>query len=114
MSRTKTKVHPSAGNVFADLNLPDANTHMLKAQIVAELYRLTQARKLTQARAGEVLGISQPEVSRMFKGDFREYSIERLIKFLTAFDQDVVISVKPRATSSLKGTGHVSFKPAHA
>lgn len=114
MSRTKTKVHPSSGNVFADLNLPDPNTHMLKAQIVAELYRLAQTRKLTQARAGEVLGISQPEVSRMFKGDFREYSIERLLKFLTAFDQDVVISVEPRSTSSLKSSGHVSFKPAHA
>lgn len=114
MSRAKTKIHPSSGNVFADLNLPDANTHMLKAQIVAELHRLTQARKLTQARAGDILGITQPEVSRMFRGDFREYSIERLIKFLTAFNQDVVISVQPRATSSLKGTGHVSFKPAIA
>lgn len=114
MSRAKTKIHSSSGNVFADLNLQDANTHMLKAQIVAELYRLAKERKLTQARAGEALGISQPEVSRMFKGDFREYSIERLIRFLTAFNQDVVISVEPRSTSGLKGTGHVTFKPAHA
>lgn len=114
MSRAKTKVHQSGGNVFADLKLPDANAHMLKAQIVAELYRLTQARKLTQARAGEVMGITQPEVSRLFKGHFREYSIDRLITFLTAFNQDVVISVKPRASSGLKGTGCVSFEPAHA
>lgn len=112
MSRAKTKVHQSAGNVFADLNLPQANAHLLKAQIVAELYRLTQARKLTQARAGEVMGISQPEVSRLFKGHFQEYSIDRLITFLTAFNQDVVISVQPRASSSLKGPGHVSFKAA--
>ncbi|MBL8845205.1 MAG: XRE family transcriptional regulator [Hyphomicrobium zavarzinii] len=90
MSPAKTKVHQSSGNVFADLKLPDANAHMLKAQIVAELYRLTQAHKLTQVRAGEVMGISQPEVSRMFKGHFREYSIDRLITFLTAFNQDVV------------------------
>ncbi len=110
MSRAKTKVHQSTGNVFADLSLPDANAHMLKAQIVAELYRLTQARKLTQARAGKVMGISQPEVSRLFKGHFREYSIDRLITFLTAFNQDVVISVEPRASSSLKGSGNVSFR----
>ncbi len=112
MSRAKMQVRKSGGNVFADLNLPDANAHMLKAQIVAELYRLTQTRKLTQSRAGELMGISQPEVSRLFKGHFREYSIDRLITFLTAFNQDVVISVEPRASSSLKGTGHVSFKPA--
>lgn len=109
---SRSKVHQSAGNVFADLNLPDAGAHMLKAQIVAELYRLVQARKLTQARAGDLMGISQPEVSRLFKGHFREYSIDRLITFLTAFNQDVVILVQPRASSSLKGPGHVSFKPA--
>lgn len=84
MKREKNRVQVSAGNVFADLKLPDANAHMLKAQIVAEFYRLTQARKLTQARAGEIMGISQPEVSRLFKGHFREYSIDRLITFLTA------------------------------
>lgn len=111
---SRAKVHQSAGNVFADLKLPDANAHMLKAQIVAELYRLVQAHKLTQARAGDLMGISQPEVSRLFKGHFREYSIDRLITFLTAFNQDVVISVQPRASSSLKGTGHVTFKPVQA
>lgn len=112
MTRTRTKVHESSGNVFADLKLPDANAHMLKAQIVAEIYRLAQARKLTQSRAGELMGITQPEVSRLFKGHFREYSIDRLITFLTAFDQNVVISTEPRASSSLKGTGNISFKPA--
>ena len=114
MSRAKTKVYQSGGNVFADLKLPDAKAHMLKAQIVAELYRLTQARKLTQTRAGEVMGITQPEVSRLFMGHFRDYSIDRLITFLTAVNQDVVISVEPRASSSLKGTGQISFKPAQA
>lgn len=64
MSRARTRVHQSSGSVFADLKLPDANAHMPKAQIVAELYRLTQARKLTQTRAGELMGISQPEVSK--------------------------------------------------
>lgn len=112
MSRTKTQIHNSSGNVFADLKRPDANVHMLKAQIVAELYRLKETRKLTQARAGELMGITQPEVSRLFKGHFREYSIDRLITFLTAFNQDVVISVQPRASSSLRAPGHVSFKPA--
>lgn len=58
------------------------------------------------------MGISQPEVSRLFKGRFREYSIDRLITFLTAFNQDVVISVQPRASSNLKGPGHISFKAA--
>jgi predicted XRE-type DNA-binding protein len=78
MTRELPEIHETTGNIFADLGLPDAGNHFLKAQIVAELYRLTTERKLTQAKAGNLMGISQPEVSRLFKGHFREYSIERL------------------------------------
>jgi predicted XRE-type DNA-binding protein len=112
MSRTQTKVHDSGINIFADLGLDDAEGHFLKAQIVAELYRLVQARKLSQAKAGEAMGISQPEVSRMFKGKFREYSVERLMEFLTAFDLDVEIVSKPRRKSGQRG--HITFKPVTA
>jgi predicted XRE-type DNA-binding protein len=52
MTSRKVEVHESRGNIFADLGLPDADSHFLKAQIVAELYRLTSGRKLTQAKAG--------------------------------------------------------------
>src|SRR5437016_545948 len=74
----KAKVEVGSANIFADLGLPNAETHLLKAQIVSEIYRLANERGLTQAKAGKRMGISQPEVSRMFKGHFREYSIERL------------------------------------
>ena len=112
MSRDRPDVHETRDNVFADLGLPDADAHYLKAQIVAELYKLATERKLTQAKAGELMGISQPEVSRLFKGHFREYSVERLLTFLTAFDQDVEIVARPRASSGLKG--QISFKSARA
>jgi predicted XRE-type DNA-binding protein len=92
----RTKVEPGSENIFADLGLPDAGPHFLKAQIVVEIYRLANARKLNQTQVGKRLGISQPEVSRMFKGYFREYSIERLMEFLTGFDRDVEIVVRPR------------------
>jgi predicted XRE-type DNA-binding protein len=108
----KIKVEKGAANIFADLGLPDAETHFLKAQIVSEIYRLTRERKLTQAQAGKLLGISQPEVSRMFKGTFREYSVDRLIGFLTVFDQDVEIVVTPRKKSGRGGS--ITFTPAAA
>lgn len=106
-----TDVHVSAPNIFAELGLPDAGTHYLKAQIVAELYRLTTADKLTQAQAGDRMGISQPEVSRLYKGNFREYSVERLMGFLTVFDQDVEIVVRPKSSGD---RGHITFKHALA
>ena len=110
----KRKAHITAGsgNIFADLHLPDAETHFLKAQIVSEIYRLTKERKLTQIQAGRRMGVSQPEVSRMFKGHFREYSVERLMEFLTLFDRDVDIVVKPHKKPGK--SGRIRFVPAAA
>ncbi len=115
---TRKKLPPhekGAGNIIADLGLPDADNHFLKAQIVAGLYRLTGERKLTQQKAGTLTGISQPEVSRLFKGDFREYRVDRLMAFLTAFDRDIEIVVRPRDKRARKARrGQITFKPVVA
>jgi len=112
---TRSKVHEGSGNIFADLEFPDADAHLLKAQIVAELHQLSSALKLTQTKAGDLMGISQPEVSRLFKGHFREYSVERLMGFLTAFDRDVEIVSRPRKKQAKKSArGQISFKPIAA
>jgi predicted XRE-type DNA-binding protein len=108
----KIKVDVGSGNIFADLGLPDADVHFLKAQIVSEIYRLTNEHKLSQAKAGKRMGISQPEVSRMFKGNFREYSIERLMGFLTGFNRDVEIVTKPH--KKLGRSGRITFHPLPA
>ena len=108
----KAKIEMGSANIFADLGRPDADAHFLKAQIVSEIYRLANERKLTQAAAGKRMGISQPEVSRMFKGNFREYSVDRLIGFLTGFDRDVEIVVKPRKRTGKPG--RITFHPAAA
>ena len=63
-------------------------------------------------KAGDLMGNSQPEVSRLFKGNFREYSIDRLMNFLTVFDRDVEIVTKPHPKSRRRG--HITFKPAAA
>lgn len=109
MTKKSIKVFEGTGNVFADLDLPDAPAHFLKAQIVSELYRLVNERKLTQAAAGALMHISQPEVSRLFKGHFREYSVDRLIMFLTGFDRDVDIIVRPRSGKAEGAAGEISF-----
>ena len=112
MAKRKTHVEVGSDNIFADLGLPDADTHFLKAQIVSEIYRLTKQRRLTQAAAGKRMGISQPEVSRMFKGNFREYSIDRLMGFLTSFDRDVEIVVRPHRKAGQ--AGRITFNPTAA
>jgi predicted XRE-type DNA-binding protein len=110
MTAETIEAYEGSANIFEELGLPDAGTHLLKAQIVSEVYRLSNSQKLTQAKTGSLLGITQPEVSRMFKGNFREYSVERLMGFLTAFDQDVEIVAKARRSGSLRGS--ITFRHA--
>ena len=90
------RARKGSANVFQDLGLPGAKEHFIKAQIVAEISRIMKGRKLTQAKAGTAMGITQPEVSRMLRGEFREYSVERLLGFLTMFERDVEIVIRHR------------------
>jgi len=96
MPKTTTlKQEASTGNVFADLGLPDAGEHLVKAGLVVKIDRIIRRRKLTQSAAAELMGIDQPKVSAMLGGQFRGYSVERLMRFLVALGQDVEIVVKP-------------------
>ena len=85
----------SSGNVFADLGLPNPEQELLKAQLTLQIYRIIKQRHLTQTQAGEVLGIKQPHVSALMRNRAGNFSVGRLMEFLTALGQDVQITVKP-------------------
>jgi predicted XRE-type DNA-binding protein len=87
----------SSGNVFQDLGFLNAEEHLVKAQLVFKIDKLMKERHMKQVEAALRFGIRQPDVSRMLRGDFRQFSVERLLRFLVALDQDVAIVVKPRA-----------------
>jgi predicted XRE-type DNA-binding protein len=86
---------PGSGNVFADLGLADSSEHLIKAGLVVRIDRIIRQGKLTQAAAAQLMGIDQPKVSAMLAGQFRGYSVERLMRFLVALGQNVEIVVKP-------------------
>ena len=66
---------------------------------------LAKALKLKQVEAGRRLGIPQSKVSALVNYRLDGFSVERLIGFLTALDQDVDIMIRPSRT---QGEGHVS------
>lgn len=86
----------SNGNVFADLGLANAEDHLIKAQLVLKIDRLMKKRGLKQIEAAKLFGVKQPDVSKMLHGDFQQFSVERLLRFLVALGQDVEIVVTPR------------------
>ncbi len=93
--RTRIRVTEGSGNVFRDLGFPNAEREQLKAHLTLQIYRLIRERGLTQAEAGEILGIKQPHVSGLMRGQSGAFSVERLMDFLTALGQDVEITVRP-------------------
>ena len=89
----------SSGNVFADLKLKDAGTRLTKVRLAAAIHGVIDRLGRTQAEAAEKLGISQPKVSALLNYKLEGFSVERLMHFLTALDQDleIVIREKPRS-----------------
>jgi predicted XRE-type DNA-binding protein len=90
------KPRSRSGNVFADAGLPNAEEHLIKAKLVYKIDTLMKDRGLKQIEAAELFGVRQPDVSKMLRGDFRQFSVERLLRFLVALGQDVEMIVKPR------------------
>ena len=93
-----------SGNVFADLNVKDPEEALAKAKLVQQIAAIVRARKLTQAAAAELCGIDQPKMSKLLKGQLYGFSTEQLMRFLTAFGQDVEIVVTaPSGRQRAKG-----------
>lgn len=90
----KIQFELGTGNVFADLGFANAEQELLKAHLTLQIYRVVKARKLTQARAAELLGIKQPHVSLLMRNRSGSFSVERLMDFLTDLGHDVEIRVK--------------------
>jgi predicted XRE-type DNA-binding protein len=89
------EVHESSGNVFADLDLPDAEERYAKAMISRMIAKAIDERGLTQAQAAELLETTQPKISAIVRGQLSGFSIERLFRFLTALGMNVRVEVEP-------------------
>jgi predicted XRE-type DNA-binding protein len=103
----KMQVHPSCGNVFADLGLPNPEELLLKAQLAAQIGSLISARQLTQSEAAGLLGIDQPKVSALLRGKLSGFSTERLFRFLNALGSNVEIRIVANPQPNVQAQTHV-------
>jgi predicted XRE-type DNA-binding protein len=100
--RVTTKITKSSGNVFADIGVPNPEEHLLKAELVRRIAATMEEQNLNQTSAASLLAVTQPDISKMLKGHFRQFSVERLMRFLVALGSSVEIVVHPRAPASDK------------
>jgi predicted XRE-type DNA-binding protein len=98
-----------SGNVYADLGRPAANDMLIKAQLVHRISEILQEQELTQVKAAALLGISQPKLSNMLKGQFRGLSERKLMDCLTRLGQDVQIRVRHAPKTQRRGALSVVF-----
>jgi predicted XRE-type DNA-binding protein len=110
MTKRRSTIEKGSGNIFADLGLPDAEDMLLKSSIVVELRRLIAQRKLTQTAAAKLVAVSQADLSKILRGQFRGYSEAKLMRMLTAFGQDIEITTRPHRKSG--EAGRIIFRPA--
>jgi predicted XRE-type DNA-binding protein len=97
-----------SGNIFADLGYTDAQTHLLKASLVSRIHDVMLEQKLTQSQAAARMDISQPDISRLLRGQFRDVSVERLMRMLTKLGYEVDIVVRePGRRAKAKNTIHL-------
>jgi predicted XRE-type DNA-binding protein len=89
------RVTEGSGNVFADLGLPSPEQELLKAQLTLQIYNILKDSGMTQAEIAKILGVQQPQVSLLMRNRAGNFSVGRLMEFLTALRQDIEITVRP-------------------
>jgi len=96
-------MYGGTGNVYADLGYPDADEMLVKAQLVCRISEIVRQRGLTQVEAAKLLGLTQPKVSAMLRGQFRGFSERKLMDCLTSLGRDVEIVIRDAPRSRAEG-----------
>ena len=98
----------SKGNVFLDINLPNSEEALAKAELARQIHNIINKKRLNQTKAATLLGIDQPKVSALIRGKLTGFSLERLFRFLNELGQDVTINIKPKSRTHKKGAININ------
>jgi predicted XRE-type DNA-binding protein len=108
-SKKMTKIEAGSTNVYQDLGLPDAAEMQVKATLAAKIGEIIKHRHLTQIEAAEILGMPQPKLSGMLRGQFRGISEVKMLECLNRLGRDVQIVVRKPSRSRVTGRTSVVF-----
>lgn len=98
-----------SGNVYADLDFPDADEMLVKAQLAAKIGEIIKAHRWSQQKAAEMVGLTQPKLSSLLRGQFRGISEAKMFDCLTRLGRDVRIVVGPPRRDATAGRVAVAF-----
>jgi len=97
-----SNIEKSSGNVYSDLGIIGAEAMLVKAQLAARISEIIKERNWTQSEAASVLGISQPKLSNLLRGQFRGISEEKMLACLTRLGRNIQIVIGPEQPATGK------------
>jgi predicted XRE-type DNA-binding protein len=103
------KIEKSSGNVYKDLGLANPEQMFIKATLAAKISEILAQRGLTQVEAAKLLGIPQPKVSALLRGQFRGISEAKLLECLNRLGRDIDIVVRKPSRTRTDGRTNVVF-----
>lgn len=103
-------VEQGSSNIFADLGFPNPEEHLAKAGLAVQIIEVIRERRLSQAAAADMLGIDQPKVSALMRGQLKNFSLDRLCRFLNRLDKDVDIVIKDKPRNRIRGETRIIFR----
>jgi len=103
------EIEKSSGNVYSDLEIPDAGEMQVKARLATKIGEIIKHRHLTQQQAADILGMTQPKLSNMLRGQFRGVSEAKMLECLNRLGRDVQIIVLKASRSRTDGRTSVVF-----
>ena len=103
------EIEQSTGNVYADLGVEEADEMLVKAQLASKIGDIIDDRNWSQQKAADVLGISQPKLSKMLRGQFRGISEAKMLDCLARLGSDVQIVIGPNKQVTSMGKVTVVF-----
>lgn len=101
------QVQKSSGNIFADLDLSRPRDRLVKAELAHQICQAIAARRLTQTKAAEIMGLDQPKVSALMHGKLKGFSVERLFQCLNDLGHEIQITIRPVRKTGHRGDTHV-------
>ncbi|MCW5322920.1 XRE family transcriptional regulator [Verminephrobacter aporrectodeae subsp. tuberculatae] len=103
------EIKETTGSVYGALGMANAEEMFVKAQLAIKIGEIIKVRKWTQQEAADVLGLTQPKLSKMLRGQFRGISEAKMLDCLTRLGRDVQIVVGPARHAVSTGRVAVVF-----
>ncbi|HWZ47612.1 MAG TPA: helix-turn-helix transcriptional regulator [Herbaspirillum sp.] len=103
------EIETGSNNVYADLGMENADEMLVKAKLALKIGEIIKSRRWTQQQAADVLGITQPKLSKMLRGQFRGVSEAKMLDCLARLGRNVQIVVGPARRSATAGQIEVVF-----